>query len=161
MPFKRLRSSDSLSSHVDVADTASRSHKYHGDRRGPETALGLTTVGSDMLGRLVATRVGTVGPPFVEELRSSLAARPVLTTSYSGVGTMEAAMAQVVEAASDREFDGTGVTLYSASEINPTCRSILLAHGPSSKPLHVFGNILDRVPKPELGEILRIEKEKI
>ena len=50
---------------------------------------------------------------------------------------------------------------YSATDISPLCQRALLGHPPSSQPLHVFGDILDRVPEKLLAELKSIEQDKM
>ena len=56
-----------------------------------------------------------------------------MTTHYSGVGTAEAAMSQVVDAVQCSSGEG-GLVAFSAADVDVGCRSILLAHVPPHAP---------------------------
>lgn len=50
------------------------------------------------------------------------------------------------------------VTFYSACDVSECARSALMSHPTSTRPHHVFGEILERVPEPHLTELRRLEK---
>lgn len=69
----------------------------------------------------------------------------VLTTTYSGQGTVECAAAMVVDAYGSAEASPSKLVVYSACDCSPLSQKALQAHLPASRPRHVFTNILDRL----------------
>ncbi|CAE7886579.1 unnamed protein product, partial [Symbiodinium sp. KB8] len=73
-----------------------------------------------------------------------------LITHYSGKGTAEAAFCDVADHACSRldalrERRGQCVTCASACDNSPLCVDLLLHHDRSSRPVHVFGDICERI----------------
>ena len=70
----------------------------------------------------------------------------VLTTSYSGMGCAEMVLPLLA-----KSLQSFGITAqmapYSATDYDPTCRRMLLSHKKGSRPEHVFGDILERIPR--------------
>lgn len=69
------------------------------------------------------------------------------TTHYSGLGTVEACGPFLTEACSSiiPAFP-KGFKHYAACEMEQLCRTILAGHRHASRPSHIFGNIMERVP---------------
>jgi hypothetical protein len=71
----------------------------------------------------------------------------VVTSSYSGTGAFECAVDGVLDSASKHaSTPPPACTYYSASETSEVARIALLSHSELSRPLHVFGDILERLP---------------
>ena len=65
----------------------------------------------------------------------------VLTSHYSGHGTPEIVAAEVARTCSGQPK----VSLYSACDICPKARKMLAVHDSSSRPQHIFNDILDKL----------------
>ena len=48
------------------------------------------------------------------------------------------------------------VTCYSATEIDPSARDLLAAHKPETRPLHIFGDIKDRLWNQDRRQVTAI-----
>ena len=70
-----------------------------------------------------------------------------ICTDYSGMGTVEMAIASILDELSLRMGSelAANVRFYRAADIAPLCRDILMSPSRSS-PEHVFGNVTHRVP---------------
>ena len=99
--------------------------------------------------------LGQMDATATDLLRSAVQNGIWMTTHYSGVGTAEAAMSQVVDAVQCSSGEG-GLVAFSAADVDVGCRSILLAHVPPHAPRHVFGDIMGRVPKPVRDSLARL-----
>jgi len=69
----------------------------------------------------------------------------VVTTSYSGMGTPEATISMVRHYFREMGI-AAKVTMFSATDVNATCRAALLGQKAESACEHVFGDVLDRIP---------------
>ena len=76
------------------------------------------------------------------------------TTHYSGVGMFEQALVHLMGAAEAPLKDGPSLVIYHATDINARCRGALLSSGRCAAPLHVGGDICERIPA-ELVEAMR------
>lgn len=89
----------------------------------------------------------------------------VVTTHYSGMGCPELALLMLVAQARKGEpRDASNVNLYSACEVNPTARAMLLNRSDDScaaGPCHVFGDITSRVPVDDLAVLKQIEFDSL
>ncbi|MCP4240020.1 MAG: hypothetical protein GY772_05620, partial [bacterium] len=76
----------------------------------------------------------------------------VVTTSYSGIGCAEAALAWIRDA-----FQDAGVSLalhfHSATDISAVCRKVLASHVRGSRPEHIFGNVQASVPASTIARL--------
>ncbi len=70
----------------------------------------------------------------------------VVTTSYSGSGAFECAVRSTFDSES-QVCPKIKITFYSASESCRAARAALLSHSGDTRPLHLFGDILDRLPQ--------------
>jgi len=68
-----------------------------------------------------------------------------ITTSYSGMGCAEMVLPMLTDALGSFGVKAQ-LTPYSATDVDPLPRRMLLAHKPSSKPKHVFKDVLERIP---------------
>lgn len=82
-----------------------------------------------------------------------------MTSCYSGTGAFECATKMVWDkAAEELGLPKTPkVVFYSACDIDPVARAALAAHSAPTKPLHIFGEILDRIPRGSLADLKTIE----
>jgi len=81
----------------------------------------------------------------LKPLMQASCARVMLTTSYSGMGCAEMAASMISEALAGQGIE-TRFVPWSATDVDRTCREMLMEHEPGSRPEHVFGNILERIP---------------
>ena len=80
----------------------------------------------------------------------------VVTTSYSGLGTAEIAGSQIAAA-----FKKRVVNFSAADHAKGPLQVLLHGHAEDTKPLHVFGNILFRLPKSVRSEVMQLQKQKM
>lgn len=84
----------------------------------------------------------------------------VVSSGYSGTGGFECAVAGILKAwAKVLGLPPPRCLYYSATEICPKGRAALQTHTSPTKPLHIFGDLLDRLPKEALAVIKGIEAE--
>ena len=50
------------------------------------------------------------------------------------------------------------ITFYSANDIDPVARDVIASHPACTRPMHLFGDILDRVPRSAMKELRGIER---
>ena len=112
--------------------------------------------------------IASSNSPMHFQLLHNLFQKPFrLMTDYSGCGGPEMAMDRILSAAlklgfADAQTAGVldTVVCYRAREINPSCRKVLIAsaaqHGRG--PLHVFGDILEGLPRRARRELADIGK---
>ena len=81
----------------------------------------------------------------------------VVTSSYSGTGTYEAVVHSIMALAALSLGFESPVVFYAASDISPVARSAIAAHPETSRPIHIFGDILDRIPSGVLVDLREIE----
>ena len=72
--------------------------------------------------------------------------RIALTTNCSGMGTPEVALGMLCAWLKTQEVPDIIAHSYSASDVDPLCQQMLLAHGASFGPQHVFGDMLHQLP---------------
>lgn len=77
----------------------------------------------------------------------------VLTSSYSGMGTVELAGAMLKAAFSP---DRGSVIVYSVCDASPQARKVLLSHRGPTRARHVFSDIMHYVPKHDRRTLERI-----
>ena len=130
---------------------------------GPNTLEGVMQVPADLLLRLKAFAEQENRWADVEaELRANMHRGIVVTTSFSGSGAYEAMMVQVLDEAARMLGTGTPcVKFYSATEVDPTARSALLQHDIRSRPMHVFGDLLERLPKLARDQLQKTQAEML
>ena len=77
---------------------------------------------------------------------STLGQVTYITTSYSGIGTAEAAVAEVARQLS---LTGSAVNfkMHGAVERDPRCLEALQLHRSCSKSTHIFNDVTDRIPR--------------
>ena len=86
----------------------------------------------------------------------------VVTSSYSGTGGFEVAAVQVLEeCARLLGMPPPSIICYSATEVNPAARKALMSHGPRSRPMHIFTDILDRLPGGVLEHLKGVEARRL
>ena len=90
----------------------------------------------------------------------------VVTSSYSGTGSYESVVHRIMNLA----WETTGgkhhcaklaqkkITFYSANDIDPVARDVIASHPACTRPMHLFGDILDRVPRSAMKELRGIER---
>jgi hypothetical protein len=90
--------------------------------------------------------------------------RLVVCSSFSGTGSFECTIDRLFNAGDDGSSSSSsevgpcqGVTYYSATEISPKARAALLSHSHTTQPLHIFGDILERLPKNALADLKELE----
>ena len=87
----------------------------------------------------------------------------VLTTHFSGLGTAECALLQLVDAwAASGAVKLLPPMFWSACDVDSDARDVLMAHDGTGME-HVFGNLLDRIPTHthcETWNICRVMQEK-
>jgi hypothetical protein len=84
----------------------------------------------------------------------------IVTSGYSGTGAFELASDMVLCSARDAAGETRMVptcVFYSASDSAEACRKALLMHPPKTRPRHIFGDMLDRVPARTLEELRNLE----
>ena len=69
-----------------------------------------------------------------------------LTTNCSGMGTPEVALGMLCAWLKTQAVPDIIAHSYSASDVDPLCQQMLLAHGASFGPQHVFGDMLHQLP---------------
>jgi hypothetical protein len=91
-------------------------------------------------------RAQTAGVDLRRQRTETLGQTTYITTSYSGIGTAEAAIAEVA-----RQFSltGPGVSfhMHGSVERDAKCLETLRLHRSSSRPAHIFQDVLDRIPE--------------
>ena len=82
-----------------------------------------------------------------------------LTTSYSGLGTPELAACVLVEGHGDAVASGANAKLkvHSASDISPAARELLIENDGPSSPLHVFGDVVQRLVPADAQRVRAVE----
>ena len=81
----------------------------------------------------------------------------VVTSAYSGLGTMELVTSQVLREVAKHVLhcdEWPGLVHYSACEIDPVARSVLLQLPLESRPQHVFGDVVHSVCRKFEGPTL-------
>ena len=98
-------------------------------------------------------------PQLLHVLRSKLCSNKDvwLTTHYSGMGCAELALLMLQSQLTDRDGHAGKVLLYSACDINPLARQMLMERPKALAPAHVFGDITSRVPMEALAKLKEIE----
>ena len=83
----------------------------------------------------------------------------VLTSHFSGIGTAEMALAVVSASMTERAAVEVEVpwTSWSATDLDDTCVNILCNHTGAHKPMHVFRDILDRIPIVKLRHLQHLQ----
>ena len=109
----------------------------------------------------VAKMLATGGPQVQRNLEAFHNTGIAVTSSYSGLGTFEvAAKALFRTVAKERDLvPKQAVTCYSACDNSREAQTAIQAHKPETRPRHLFIDLLDRVPGPDLRR-LRAEEEK-
>ena len=103
----------------------------------------------------------------LQEFTETVGEQIVVTTSYSGIGSAENALASLVDAVQKHHhrrglpLDQHPVVFYSVTEKMPAALKLLDSHGPQTKALHRFGDILHRVPEAVLQTCRVINDEKL
>jgi hypothetical protein len=88
----------------------------------------------------------------------------VVTSSYSGTGGFEAVVDTVMRSMSSSMSSATHqprtptVVFYAAWDSAPAARDALLSHSVRTRPKHVSGDLLDRVPVDYHVELKRLER---
>ena len=80
----------------------------------------------------------------------------VVTSTYSGTGAFESGVHKVSKAVTDPlglTLDDIRLTFYAAWEVDEVARNVLLEHPPHTRPQHIFGNVLDRIPRSALDDL--------
>ena len=90
----------------------------------------------------------------------------VFTSSFSGVGSAEIAMAAIHAEVQRRcmpvfSVNLPAVVFWAATDACKHARKVLLAHGSRSQPLHIFGDLLERLPKYVVDKCKKLEAEKL
>ena len=129
-------------------------------RYGPTTFEGVASWAPQLCEDMQA-----YNPGLLKVLREKLSSgKPtVLTTHYSGIGCAELAMLMLEKAADGLKPDKTesNVLLYSACESDPIARKMLMGRVEPFAPVHVFGDIVSRVPLNVLERLRDIEDEAL
>ena len=81
----------------------------------------------------------------------------VVTESFAGTGVFAAKVVDVCAEVSRIWKKQITVVLYCAWDSSQTAAKALLNHPPKSRPLHVFPDVLDRVPKDKLSLLVEVE----
>ena len=81
----------------------------------------------------------------------------LVTSHYSGIASVESMLEYLCDAckAEDVVEDRNGLRMYSASDINASCRVALAEHG---GPEHIFGDLLCSWDAQTCGRLLKAEK---
>lgn len=91
-------------------------------------------------------RAQTAGVDLRRQRTETLGQTTYITTSYSGIGTAEAAIAEVA-----RQFSLTGPAvsfhMHGSVERDAKCLETLKLHRSSSRSDHIFQDVLDRIPQ--------------
>jgi hypothetical protein len=104
--------------------------------------------------------VGTAqGLSLVSTLEKNLLQGIVLTTSYTGTGSVECAMAMIAETVGERTGKDIKLVVYSACDLATSARQCLQSHHDASRPRHVFGDLLDRLAPLDQNKLNEICKE--
>ena len=84
----------------------------------------------------------------------------VATSCYSGTGTYEAVLHRIMTCAAKTSAASAKpqLIMYSACEVCPLARAVLASHPAASRPRHIFGDILDRVPAAVLSDLRAVEQ---
>jgi site-specific DNA-cytosine methylase len=80
--------------------------------------------------------------------------RVVVTTTYSGMGCAEMVCPMISSAWASLGAQ-VSFKLYSATDVDATCRRVLQCHKEDSQPEHVFGDVLERIPKALRDSLIR------
>ena len=84
-----------------------------------------------------------------------------VTTTYSGTGSFESGVHRACLCAADSlgldQAEIQDIHFYSATELDETARRVLAGHPNSTRPEHIFGNVLDRVPEKYRDDITDTE----
>ena len=112
---------------------------------GPMTLTDSHAWASDCLSRLSAR----FGDQVANFLQGNLDHGIYITSHYSGWGTEFAAKPYIMRAASDAGLkvdDTVGLVHWGACDISETCRWVLANHKSSTRPQHVFADVMDYLP---------------
>ena len=109
---------------------------------GPTSAMGVFGWAHQFLELLSVRGKNLFGVDLSQEVRNFMMTGITLCTEYSGMGGPEACMQEITQATNT---PAECVVCHHASDIEPTCRQVLLAHHQSGcSPGCVFGDILER-----------------
>ena len=102
----------------------------------------------------------------LDELKSTLHMDIILSSSYSGSGAFEYAATQVLQTCAQvTEPQGESTSrqwiCHSASEVGVTERAWLLGLKGMARHEHVFGDILDRLPRPVYTALKTMEEDAL
>ena len=82
----------------------------------------------------------------------------VLTTNYSGTGSYEAMSKHVLDrAAKELGLESANIVYYAACDSDPAARYALLNHRAATRPMHVFDDVLGRLPPRTHDELHNLE----
>ena len=99
----------------------------------------------------------------VDALSRNLETGISLISHYSGKGTAESAFADVADFMRRTENARIPkICAQSACDLSPLCRELLLRHDTQSRPKHVFGDILQRIPmqSPPLSDLAATDVQR-
>lgn len=83
--------------------------------------------------------------------------RLALTTHFSGLGTAEVAMSQVIQCLETITGEKVPLLAWAATDEDKVCSSILCNHVGSHAPRCVFEDILDRIPAARLRQLQALQ----
>ena len=98
-----------------------------------------------------------LGNRLVGQLSERFSNKIMMITDFSGIGGPEIAMHQLVRAFQDSlgATSDNSVIYWSASDLCPKARQCLCTPSPC-RPLHVFGDLMERLPDKVRGELDRV-----
>jgi hypothetical protein len=133
-------------------------HALADRRRSPETLTEILDFRAVVMDDLRHVDCGD-GRSYLDNMHQMLKNGVVLTSTYSGLGSAELA-ASLLSAACDHG-GGKGFKFHSACDFAKGPRCALMSHVEASAPLHVFGDVLDRLPQGARHAVVGILNRKM
>ena len=134
------------------ATSSSSSRAISGERpkpqaKGPASLTEALQTQHLSVGRLVSQLTQSGDHASLDVLSRWCQEAITITSSYSGMGTFEAVAVQMMGALHNALNVPTGrILVHSSTELMPMARGVLAAHEGPSRPVHIFKDILDRLP---------------
>lgn len=139
-PLGGRQNDGSIDSDLDVdVEVGGGSQKF--GRQGPRNLAEIMAWPQNL-----ARDLGRSQQALFSRIQAKLSRGVVLTSSYSGMGTVELAAAMLKDAFAP---DSGSIVVYSVCEASPKARSVLLSHSGPTRARHVFSDVMHFVHKQD------------
>lgn len=109
--------------------------------------------------RRMAAMSATFNTDFIGNLQANSRDGLVVTTCYSGAGTAEMAANIALNFGVPWCPEDNNLVLYSSCDADATSQKVLMAHDLAHRPLHLFTDVLDRLPDDVRAFCLQIQQK--